>query len=82
MLKMRQFNVAGKNKKPTNIPEIIFMTCSWLMGVFVFAILIGGIRDILGTAMRNKDNYRRKLDAVTHYMQDFKVGKVWQHVNR
>lgn len=44
----------GKNKKPTNLAEVIFMTLSWLMGVFVFAILIGDIRDIVGTARHNQ----------------------------
>ncbi len=34
----------GKNKKPTNTPEVVFMTCSWLMGVLFFALLIGDIR--------------------------------------
>ena len=31
----------GKNKKPQNIPEILFMTCSWMTGVFFFSILVG-----------------------------------------
>ena len=31
----------GKNQKPQNIMEILFMTCSWLMGVFFFSILVG-----------------------------------------
>ena len=50
----------GKNKKPTlnNNIEIAFMTFSWLLGIFVFAILIGDIRDIIGNARCNQVIYK------------------------
>ena len=51
----------GKNKKPTNVTEILFMTASWLMGVFVFAILIGDIRDIVGNARRNSAAFQVRI---------------------
>ena len=38
-------------------------------------LFLGNIRDILGTAMRNRNEYRRRLDAVSNYMQKFKVTK-------
>ena len=33
--------LSGKNNKPQNIAEIIFMICSWMVGVFFFSILVG-----------------------------------------
>ena len=65
----------GKNKKPKNVTEILFMTTSWLLGVFVFAILIGDIRDIVGNARRNALTFQRQLDAITTYMNNNKVAK-------
>ena len=51
------------------------MTASWLMGVFVFALLIGDIRDIVGNARRNALSFQRHLDAITTYMNNNKVAK-------
>merc|ERR1719341_2820564 len=64
--------------KPTNNLERCFMTCCWMMGVFFFSILVGNIRDILGTAMVHRNEYRRRLVAISNYMQKFKVPSMVQ----
>ncbi|KAL3997595.1 Cyclic nucleotide-binding domain family protein [Acanthocheilonema viteae] len=62
----------GNNPAPTNIVEYVYMTFSWMMGVFVFALLLGQIscfmnlkiRDIVSNANRNRENYRKTVDQV------------------
>uniref|UniRef100_A0AC35TX41 Cyclic nucleotide-binding domain-containing protein n=1 Tax=Rhabditophanes sp. KR3021 TaxID=114890 RepID=A0AC35TX41_9BILA len=52
----------GNNPAPTNVIEYIYMTGSWMMGVFVFALLLGQIRDIVSNANKNKESYRVNMD--------------------
>ncbi|XP_076470113.1 uncharacterized protein LOC143300380 isoform X2 [Babylonia areolata] len=68
----------GNNPKPTNVLEYMFMTLYWLSGVFVFALLIGQIRDIVEAAGQVKDNYRKKMDSALHYMQSINISTTIQ----
>uniref|UniRef100_A0A0N5B0M4 Cyclic nucleotide-binding domain-containing protein n=1 Tax=Syphacia muris TaxID=451379 RepID=A0A0N5B0M4_9BILA len=54
----------GSNPAPTNVIEYIYMTFSWMMGVFVFALLLGQIKDIVSNANKNREQYRQTMDAV------------------
>ncbi|KAI1295502.1 Cyclic nucleotide-gated cation channel beta-1 [Halotydeus destructor] len=66
-------SISGKMPKPNNSYEHVFMTISWLMGVFVFAFLIGQIRDIVATATQNKTMYRHIMDQSIRYMSNLNL---------
>ncbi|XP_041375408.1 cyclic nucleotide-gated cation channel beta-1-like isoform X2 [Gigantopelta aegis] len=65
----------GNNPKPTNLTEYLFMTLYWLSGVFVFALLIGQVRNIVESAGLVKTRYRQQVDAVMRYMDSIDVPK-------
>ncbi|VDN04783.1 unnamed protein product [Thelazia callipaeda] len=54
----------GNNPAPTNVVEYIYMTFSWMMGVFVFSLNSFQIRDIVSNANRNREQYRQTMDQV------------------
>ncbi|XP_013779911.1 cyclic nucleotide-gated cation channel beta-1-like, partial [Limulus polyphemus] len=69
----------GKNPKPKNEYEYIFMTFSWLTGVFIFAFLIGQIRDIVATATQNTTQYQQVTDQMIQYMRNLNVPENLQY---
>ncbi|XP_022256341.1 cyclic nucleotide-gated cation channel beta-3-like isoform X2 [Limulus polyphemus] len=69
----------GKNPKPKNEYEYIFMTFSWLTGVFIFAFLIGQIRDIVATATQNTTQYHQVMDQMVRYMRHLNLPENLQY---
>ncbi|KAH6948747.1 hypothetical protein HPB50_026105 [Hyalomma asiaticum] len=59
----------GKNAKPSNELEYAYMTLSWLLGVFLFAFLIGQVRDIVATATQGRTQCRQAVDACVRHLR-------------
>nr|CAH8875570.1 unnamed protein product [Trichobilharzia regenti] len=66
---MKTATSIGSLPSATNSYEFLFMTCYWLSGILVSAILIGQVIDILDSASANKVNYRKIMDATLSSMQ-------------
>ncbi|KAH9361990.1 hypothetical protein HPB48_014929 [Haemaphysalis longicornis] len=59
----------GKNAKPSNELEYAYMTLSWLLGVFLFAFLIGQVRDIVATATQGRTQCRQAVDGCVRHLR-------------
>ena len=74
----RSFIVAtavGNAPEPENIIENSYMIFSWLTGVFVFALLIGQIRDIFTQMTYQEDHYQKTVDTAIRYLQNSRIPK-------
>ena len=68
----------GKNPKVNteNNAQIVFMLFAWLFGVFVFAVLVGQIKEIIAQSTRSQDEYKKIFDNISQYMIRMQIGQV------
>ncbi|VEL37129.1 unnamed protein product [Protopolystoma xenopodis] len=70
---MKTATSIGNLPAATNSYEFLFMTTYWLIGVYVNAILIGQIVDILDSRNANRDAYRKAMDKSLAYIKQLKT---------
>ncbi|XP_056107012.1 LOW QUALITY PROTEIN: cyclic nucleotide-gated cation channel beta-1-like [Rhinichthys klamathensis goyatoka] len=60
---------------PTTLFEIVFQLINYFIGVFVFSIMIGQMRDVVGAATAAQTNYRACVDNTVKYMASYHIPK-------
>ena len=53
------------------------MLFAWLFGVFVFAVLVGQVKEIIAQSTRSQDEYMKIFDNISQYMIRMKVSSDW-----
>ena len=53
------------------------MLFAWLFGVFVFAVLVGQVKEIIAQSTRSQDEYMKIFDNISQYMIRMKVSSNW-----
>ncbi|XP_022108775.1 cyclic nucleotide-gated cation channel beta-3-like [Acanthaster planci] len=69
----------GNLPTPITTFEFFFMNMDFMVGVFVFATIIGQMRDIVGAAGASKGAFRRRMDNT---MSLLKIWKIPESVQR
>ncbi|XP_031420087.1 cyclic nucleotide-gated cation channel beta-1-like isoform X3 [Clupea harengus] len=64
---------------PTTLFEIVFQLINYFVGVFVFSIMIGQMRDVVGAATAGKTYYRSCMDNTVKYMAAYRIPKEVQN---
>nr|VZH94132.1 unnamed protein product [Spirometra erinaceieuropaei] len=63
----------GNLAHATNPPEFLFMTTYWLTGVYVSAILIGQVIDILDNERADREAYKKLMNNTLSYMKQLRA---------
>ncbi|XP_041047598.1 cyclic nucleotide-gated cation channel beta-1-like [Carcharodon carcharias] len=64
---------------PQTVFEILFQLVNYFMGVFIFSIMIGQMRDVVGAATAGQTYYRNCMDSTVNYMNSYKISRFVQN---
>ena len=69
----------GETPQPVQDVEYLFVTIDFLVGVLVFATIVGNIGSMITNMNAARAEFQNKMDAVKQYMVFRKVGKSLEH---
>ncbi|KAI3388225.1 hypothetical protein SNEBB_006326 [Seison nebaliae] len=75
---MLTLTTIGDLPRPETNKQFLFNILSYLMGVFIFATIVGQIGSVITNRNANRLEYEKLLDAAKQYMRSHKVPKDMQ----
>ncbi|KAL6059749.1 hypothetical protein STEG23_009671, partial [Scotinomys teguina] len=76
---VRTLITIGGLPEPQTSFEIVFQLLNFFSGVFVFSSLIGQMRDVIGAATANQNNFRVCMDHIIAYMNKYSIPQSVQY---
>ncbi|NP_001258167.1 cyclic nucleotide-gated cation channel beta-3 [Rattus norvegicus] len=76
---VRTLITIGGLPEPQTSFEIVFQLLNFFSGVFVFSSLIGQMRDVIGAATANQNNFHVCMDHIIAYMNKYSIPQSTQH---
>ncbi|GAU92646.1 hypothetical protein RvY_04699-1 [Ramazzottius varieornatus] len=70
--------IIGNLNFPGLVPEMIYSVILWFIGVFIFATIVGQIRDVLKAMTRHEDEFYEVMDEIVEHMHTLKIPKELQ----
>jgi hypothetical protein len=65
----------SNNPDSTNLLEYMFMTFSYITGIFVIALLLGQMEDVITSATRNQEEFSDTMDKAIMLCKELGVPK-------
>ena len=67
------FLMTGETPQPVNDIEYVFVTLDFMIGVLIFATIVGNIGSMITNMNAGKAEIRNRMDAIKQYMSFRKV---------
>ncbi|KAJ8253062.1 hypothetical protein GJAV_G00208700 [Gymnothorax javanicus] len=65
----------GETPPPVNDIEYLFVVCDFLIGVLIFATIVGNVGAMISNMNASRADFQAKIDSIKQYMQFRKVTK-------
>lgn len=63
----------GETPSPQTNIEYIFTGCMFLLGIFVFATVVGNVGDVISNMNAARTNFQARMDSIKQFMEHHKV---------